>query len=59
MTILKKIWFVWAKSLGAKPEGLTDRQADFTASIRTVWVIVHLVTCGFMIAGNGCNLHLW
>ena len=40
-----RIWYVWAKCLGAKPDKLSNRQAAFTASIHTVWVVVHLVTC--------------
>jgi hypothetical protein len=46
-------------SLGAKPQKLSNRQADFTAAIRTVWVTTHLVACGFIIASAGRNLALW
>ena len=54
-----KLWYVWANSLGARPAKLTNRQADFTASIRTVWVTTHIVTCGFIIASCGRNLGMW
>jgi len=54
-----KIWYIWANSLGAKPHKLSDRQADFTAAIRTVWVTTHRVTCVFIIASAGRNLALW
>ena len=56
---MKNIWYIWANSLGAKPPRLSNRQADFTAAIRTVWVTTHLTTCGFIIASTGRNLGLW
>lgn len=57
--MLRRIWYVWAKSLGAKPENLSNREADFTAAIRTVWVLTHLITCGFIIANSGRTLLMW
>ena len=49
-SIRKRIWRLWAKSLGEK-EGSTDREADQIAMIRTVVVSVNFITCFFIIAG--------
>lgn len=55
---MKKIWRIWAKSLGEKV-GETDTQADTVALIRTFWWVTHIITCFFIIASNGHNLGLW
>ncbi len=55
---LTKWWRIWAKSLGEKV-GETDKQANTVACIRTLWWITHMVTCGFIIAGNLKTLGLW
>jgi len=46
----RPIWNIWAKALGEK-SGRTDRQADMVAAIRTLILLVYLVTNGFIIAG--------
>jgi len=48
--VCKKIWRLWAKSLGEKT-GSTDREADRVALIRTVIVGIYLVTNLFIVAG--------
>lgn len=53
--VRKKIWRVWAKSLGEKV-GETDAQADTVALIRTFWWIVHIVTCFMIIVHNATKL---
>lgn len=53
--VRKKIWRVWAKSLGEKV-GETDAQADTVALIRTFWWIVHIVTCFMIIIHNATKL---
>jgi len=58
MLSLSKLWRLWAKSLGEKV-GETDTQADTIALIRTFWWIVHIVTCFFIIVGNGRVLGFW
>ena len=47
---MKKMWRLWAKSLGEKV-GSTDQEADRIACIRTVIVLTYLVTNLFIIAG--------
>jgi hypothetical protein len=58
MLSLSKLWRLWAKSLGEKV-GETDSQADAIAMVRTFWWIIHIVTCFFIIVGNGRTLGFW
>ena len=44
------MWRLWAKALGQK-EGITDREADHIAFIRTLIVIFYIITNLFIIAG--------
>lgn len=55
---MKKLWRLWAKSLGEKV-GETDNQADVVAIIRTFWWVIHIVTCFMIIIHNGSNLGWW
>ena len=54
----KNIWYYWCKALGTKAFNEDDK-ADRVALIRTAWVIMHIVTCGFICASGGRNLGLW
>jgi hypothetical protein len=45
-----KMWRLWAKALGQK-EGITDREADVVAVVRTAIVALYIVTNLFIIAG--------
>ena len=47
---MKNVWRLWAKSLGEKT-GNTDREADRVATIRTVIVLIYVITNLFIIAG--------
>ena len=49
-TYLRKVWRLWAKSLGEKT-GNTDAEADRIACIRTVIVLIYIITNFFIIAG--------
>ena len=44
------MWRLWAKALGQK-EGITDREADIVAAVRTAIVALYIVTNLFIIAG--------
>jgi hypothetical protein len=47
---MKKMWYIWAKSLGDKAH--TDSEiADRVAIIRTIIVAIYLVTNIFIVAG--------
>jgi hypothetical protein len=45
-----KIWRVWAKALGEKA-GSSDKEADRIACIRTVIVLIYVITNFFIVAG--------
>jgi len=45
---MKRLWTLWAKSLGAKIG--TQRDADTVALFRTCVVFFNLITCIFIIA---------
>jgi hypothetical protein len=47
---MKNIWRLWAKALGEKA-GSTDQEADRIAAIRTVIILVYLITNMFIVAG--------
>ena len=44
------MWRLWAKALGQK-EGITDREADVVAAVRTAIVALYIITNLFIIAG--------
>ena len=46
---IKKMWRIWAKSMGPKATE-HDGEADIVAVIRTIFWIVNLITCFFIIA---------
>lgn len=47
---MKHFWYVWAKALGEKPHE-DDDISDKIAYIRTVIVLVYIITNLFIIAG--------
>ena len=53
-----RMWNYWCKALGSKAYN-EDKKADRVAIIRTVWVILHVVTCLFIIMGNGYAMGWW
>ena len=44
MKMFKQWWENWAKALGAKAYDEDDKRSDVVAIIRTVWVILGVVT---------------
>jgi hypothetical protein len=52
------MWKYWCKAIGTKAYD-DDKKADRVAIIRTLWVLLHVVTCLFIIVGNGRNLGIW
>ena len=59
----------WARTVGMpvcitdddNPEFLPITQSDVKKALafRTFWIILHVVTCVFIIVGNGRNLGIW
>ena len=47
---MKKIWRIWAKALGEKT-GVTNKEADKIAIIRTIIVLTYILTNICIIAG--------
>lgn len=51
------MWQYWCKALGSKAYE-DNRKADRVAIIRTGWVVLHIVTCLFIIL-NAIASHGW
>jgi len=52
------MWEYWCKAIGAK-EFDDKSKADRVAIIRTLWVLLHVITCTMIIIGNGRVLDWW
>ena len=52
------MWEYICKAMGTKAYDDTDK-ADRVAIIRLFWVVLHIVTCFAIIAGNGRALGFW
>jgi len=60
---------LWARTIGIpiglndedKPEFLPITQSDVAKALafRTFWIVLHIVTCFLIIAGNGRTLEWW
>ena len=60
---------IWARTVGMpfgindddKPEFLPITQSDVRKALafRTFWIVLHILTCAFIIAGNGKMLGFW
>ena len=60
---------MWARTVGMpigitdddKPEFLPITQADVKRALlfRTFWIVLHIVTCGFIIVGNAKTMGFW
>ena len=55
MSILK----LWQYSLGSYSDVKTKPYDIQMLVIRTIWVLLHITTCLFIIIGNGRILGLW
>ena len=52
------MWKYWCKAIGSKAFNENDK-ADLVAIIRTLWVALHIITCLFIIIGNGHVMGWW
>jgi hypothetical protein len=48
--LMKNFWRIWAKALGEK-SGSSDEESDRIACIRTLVVLIYVITNFFIIAG--------
>jgi hypothetical protein len=46
---MQKLWGYWCKSIGSKAYE-DNKKADRVAIIRTIWILLHIVTCFAIIA---------
>jgi len=56
--MVNNMWKYWCKAIGTKSFD-EDRKADKVALIRTTWIIMHVLTCLFIIMSAGRNLNFW
>ena len=58
--MIRKIWTLWAKSLGDKSSEL-NRDADIIATMRTIIVLVNFITCLFIVSNitNIAYVHMF
>ena len=69
MSVQRRLLKVWARTVGMpigvndedKPEFLPITQTDVKKALafRTFWIVLHIVTCVLIIAGNGRALGWW
>ena len=60
---------IWARTVGMpvgindddKPEFLPITQSDVRKALafRTFWIVLHILTCAFIIAGNAKTMGWW
>lgn len=53
---MRNAWRFWCRVLGRKLEPDSNKISDAAAILRTLWVLLHVITCGFIIANA---LHQW
>ena len=53
------IFKIWQYALGSYSDEKTAPYDIGMLLIRTTWVVLHIVTCLFIIVGNGRVLVLW
>ena len=52
------IWEYWCKAIGAKAYEEDDVRSDHVAIIRTLWIVLHILTCLSIILNAIAN-HGW
>ena len=53
------LWTYWCKAMGSKAYDNNKKDDHIHLTIRTFWFILHIVTCLFIITGNGRLLGYW
>ena len=49
--MMNKFWKIWAKALGPKAIENDDKTSDIIAVIRTIILLIYIITNFFIIAG--------
>ena len=52
---MNRLWRIWCRTMGDKIS-TNQKEADVAAIIRTLFWIINLITCGFIIANA---IHHW
>lgn len=47
---MKKAWRIWCNALGQK-QGKTNKEADSVAIVRTIILLLYMITNGFIVYG--------
>jgi len=56
---VRTILRIWMYALGSYSDDKTKKYDKSMLVIRSLWVVLHIVTCLFIIIGNGRLLELW
>ena len=56
---MNRLWKKWCKAMGSHAYDDYKKDDHVHLTIRTVWFLLHIVTCLFIIIGNGRLLGLW
>ena len=53
------LWVYWCKAMGSRAYDNNKKDDHIHLTIRTLWFLLHIVTCLFIILGNGRSLGFW
>lgn len=56
---MKKFFKTWQYALGSYNDDKTEPYDKYMLIFRTLWVLLHVTTCFFIILGNGKTLGLF
>lgn len=56
---MKKIFNVWLYALGSFSDDKTKEYDKQVLIVRSLWVLLHIVTCFMIILGNGHLIGWW
>jgi len=56
---MKNLYNIWLYALGSYSDEKTKPYDTSMLVIRSVWIILHVVTCLFIIMGNGYTMGWW
>jgi len=56
---MKNLYRIWLYSLGSYSDEKTEPYDIYMLLIRSAWILLHIITCLFIIIGNGRILGFW
>ena len=57
--MMKKIFKIWQYALGSYSDDKTEPYDKYMLIFRTLWVLLHVTTCTFIILGNAKTLGIF